>query len=126
MIILPKFAAPFVGLLMLMLTQLVAADVGSYQARVTALSAPFGLYNAKGSIANGTYRVSVMIENDEVTRINWTDGSQISVTGGALHGVMASAMSLQGQPFRIEVTDDRYHREDTGNDSASDSQPDDD
>lgn len=126
MTILPKFAAPFVGLLMLMLTQGVVADVGSYEASVTALSAPYGLYNANVPIANGTYRVSVRIENDEITRINWSDGTQTSVTGGALQGVIASAMSLQGQPFRIEVTDDRYHREDTGNGSASDSQPDDD
>jgi hypothetical protein len=43
-----------------------------------------------------------------------------------LHGLQASVMSYQGQRFQIVVTDDRFRREDTSNDSVSDSQPDDD
>ena len=103
-----------------------AADVGTYTARVTAMDGTYGLYNPRGAVLDGTYRLPVVIEDDEVTRILWVDGSRIDVTNGTLHGLQASAMSYQGQRFLIDVIDDRFHREDTANDSVSDSQPDDD
>ena len=102
-----------------------AADVGTYAARVTALDGTYGLYNPGGSVLNGTYTLPVVIEDDEVTKILWTDGSRIEVTNGMLHGLRASVMSYKGQRFQVEVVDERFHREDTSNDSVSDSQPDD-
>jgi hypothetical protein len=114
------------GTFLMMGLQGVAADIGTYTARVTALDGTYGLYNPGGGALNGTYNVPVVIEDDEVTRILWTDGSRIEVTNGTLHGLQASVMSYKGQRFLIEVTDDRFHREDTSNDSVSDSQPDDD
>lgn len=102
------------------------ADVGTYTARVTALDGTYGLYNPQGAVLDGTYVLPVVIENDEVTAIVWTDGRRIQVTNGQLYGLQASVMSYQGQRFKIEMTDDRFHREDTSNDSVSDSQPDDD
>jgi len=114
------------GAFLMMGLQGVAADVGTYTARVTALEGTYGLYNPGGGVLNGTYNVPVVIEDDEVTKIVWTDGSRIEVTNGMLHGLQASVMSYKGQRFLIEVTDDRFHREDTSNDSVSDSQPDDD
>jgi hypothetical protein len=114
------------GTFLMMGLQSVAADIGTYTARVTALDGTYGLYNPGGGALNGTYNVPVVIEDDEVTRILWTDGSRIEVTNGTLHGLQASVMSYKGQRFLIEVTDDRFHREDTSNDSVSDSQPDDD
>ena len=106
--------------------QIAAADVGTYMAQVTALDGIYGLYNLGGGVLNGTYNLPVVIEDDEVTKIVWTDGSRIEVTNGMLHGLQASVMSYKGQRFLIEVTDDRFHREDTSNDSVSDSLPDDD
>jgi|GEM_PF-1874280 len=103
-----------------------AADIGAYTASVTALDGTYGLYNPRGAVLNGTYSLPVVIENDEVTAIVWTDGRRIQVTNGQLHGLQASVMSYQGQRFQIVVTDDRFRREDTSNDSVSDSQPDDD
>jgi hypothetical protein len=103
-----------------------AADVGTYTARVTAMDGTYGLYNPGGAVLDGTYRLPVVIEDDEVTRILWVDGRRIDVTNGTLHGLRASAMSYQGQRFLIDVIDDSFHREDTANDSVSDSQPDDD
>ena len=114
------------GAFLMMGLQGVAADIGTYTARVTALDGIYGLYNPGGGVLNGTYNLPVVIEDDEVTRIVWTDGSRIEVTNGTLHGLQASVMSYKGQRFLIEVTDDRFHREDTSNDSVSDSQPDDD
>jgi len=102
------------------------ADVGTYTARVTALDGTYGLYNPRGAVLDGTYSLPVVIENDEVTTIVWTDGRRIQVTNGQLYGLQASVMSYQGQRFKIEITDDRFRREDTSNDSVSDSQPDDD
>lgn len=102
-----------------------AADVGTYTARVTALDGTYGLYNPGGSVLNGAYTLPVVIEDDEVTKILWTDGSRIEVTNGMLHGLRASVMSYKGQRFQVEVVDERFHREDTSNDSVSDSQPDD-
>ena len=102
-----------------------AADVGTYTARVMALDGTYGLYNPGGSVLNGTYTLPVVIEDDEVTKILWTDGSRIEVTNGMLHGLRASVMSYKGQRFQVEVVDERFHREDTSNDSVSDSQPDD-
>ncbi len=103
-----------------------AADVGTYAARVRAMDGTYGLYNPGGGVLNGTYTLPVVIEDDEVTKIVWTDGSRLEVTNGTLHGLSASVMSYRGQRFQIEVTDERFHREDTSNDSVSDSQPDDD
>lgn len=105
--------------------QCVAADVGTYTALVTALDGTYGLYNPGGSVLNGTYTLPVVIEDDEVTKILWTDGSRIEVTNGMLHGLRAPVMSYKGQRFQVEVVDERFHREDTSNDSVSDSQPDD-
>lgn len=102
-----------------------SADVGTYAATVTALDGTYGLYNPRGAILNGTYHLSVRIEDDEVTAIYWTDGTPIEVTNGWLRGLQASVMSYQGQRFLVRVTDDSYQREDTSNDSVSDSQPDD-
>lgn len=102
------------------------ADVGTYTARVTALDGTYGLYNPRGAVLDGSYSLPVVIENDEVTAIIWTDERRIQVTNGQLHGLQASVMSFQGQRFQIEITDDRFRREDTSNDSVSDSQPDDD
>jgi len=114
------------GTFLMMGLQGVAADIGTYTARVTALDGTYGLYNPGGGVLNGTYRLPVVIEDDEVTKIVWTDSSRIEVTNGTLHGLQASVMSYKGQRFLVEVTDDRFHREDTSNDSVSDSQPDDD
>jgi len=114
------------GAFLILGLQSVAADVGTYMAQVTALDGIYGLYNLGGGVLNGTYNLPVVIEDDEVTKIVWTDGSRIEVTNGMLHGLQASVMSYKGQRFLIEVTDDRFHREDTSNDSVSDSQPDDD
>lgn len=114
------------GAFLILGLQIVAADVGTYMAQVTALDGIYGLYNLGGGVLNGTYNLPVVIEDDEVTKIVWTDGSRIEVTNGMLHGLQASVMSYKGQRFLIEVTDDRFHREDTSNDSVSDSQPDDD
>ena len=108
-----------------LLTQGVA-DIGTYTARVTALDGTYGLYNPRGAVLDGSYSLPVVIENDEVTAIVWTDGRRIQVTHGQLYGLQASVMSYQGQRFQIAVTDDRFRREDTSNDSVSDSQPDDD
>ena len=118
---------PFLSLLSVcgLLSQAVA-DVGTYTARVTALDGSYGLYNPRGAVLDGTYALPVVIENDEVTAIVWTDGRRIQVTNGQLYGLQASVMSYQGQRFQIEMTDDRFRREDTSNDSVSDSQPDDD
>ena len=116
----------WLGAFLILGLQGVAADVGTYMAQVTALDGTYGLYNPGGGVLNGTYNLPVVIEDDEVTRIVWTDGSRIEVTNGMLHGLQASVMSYKGQRFLIEVTDDRFHREDTSNDSVSDSQPDDD
>lgn len=116
----------WLGAFLILGLQGVAADVGTYMAQVTALDGTYGLYNPGGGVLNGTYNLPVVIEDDEVTRIVWTDGSRIEVTNGMLHGLQASVMSYKGQRFQIEVTDDRFHREDTSNDSVSDSQPDDD
>lgn len=113
----------WVGLLM---AARAAADVGAYAATVTALDGTYGLYNPRGAILNGTYHLSVRIEDDEVTTIYWTDGTPIEVTNGWLRGLQASVMSYQGQRFLVQVTDDSFQREDTSNDSVSDSQPDDD
>ena len=113
------------GAFLMMGLQGVAADIGTYAARVTALDGTYGLYNPGGGVLNGTYNLPVVIEDDEVTRIVWTDGSRIEVTNGTLHGLQASVMSYKGQRFLVEVTDDRFHREDRSNDSVSDSQPDD-
>ena len=114
------------GAFLILGLQIVAADVGTYMAQVTALDGIYGLYNLGGGVLNGTYNLPVVIEDDEVTKIVWTDGSRIEVTNGMLHGLQASVMSYKGQRFLIEVTDDRFHREDTSNDSVSDSLPDDD
>jgi len=114
------------GAFLLMGLQAVAADVGTYTAQVKALDGTYGLYNPGGGVRNGIYNLSVVIEDDEVTKIIWTDGSRIEVTNGMLHGLQASVMSYKGQRFQIVVTDDRFHREDQANDSVSDSQPDDD
>ena len=114
------------GAFLILGLQGVAADVGTYMAQVTALDGIYGLYNLGGGVLNGTYNLPVVIEDDEVTKIVWTDGSRIEVTNGMLHGLQASVMSYKGQRFLIEVTDDRFHREDTSNDSVSDSLPDDD
>ena len=114
------------GAFLILGLQGVAADVGTYMAQVTALDGIYGLYNLGGGVLNGTYSLPVVIEDDEVTKIVWTDGSRIEVTNGMLHGLQASVMSYKGQRFLIEVTDERFHREDTSNDSVSDSQPDDD
>lgn len=108
------------------LTSQALADVGTYTARVTALDGSYGLYNPRGAVLDGSYSLPVVIENDEVTAIVWTDGRRIQVTNGQLYGLQASVMSYQGQRFKIEMTDDRFRREDTSNDSVSDSQPDDD
>ena len=116
----------WLGAFLILGLQGVAADVGTYMAQVTALDGTYGLYNPGGGVLNGTYNLPVVIEDDEVTKIVWTDGSRIEVTNGMLHGLQASVMSYKGQRFQIEVTDDRFHREDTSNDSVSDSQPDDD
>lgn len=101
------------------------ADVGTYAATVTALDGTYGLYNPRGAILNGTYHLSVRVEDDEVTAIYWTDGTPIEVTNGWLRGLQASVMSYRGQRFLVRVTDDSFQREDTSNDSVSDSQPDD-
>lgn len=102
------------------------ADIGTYTATVTALDGTSRLFNPGGTILNGTYNLPVVIEDDAVTNIIWPDGTRINVTNGLLHGLQASVMSYQGQRFQIVVTDDRFHREDTSNDSVSDSRPDDD
>ena len=117
-------AAAFYGLCALISQAL--ADVGTYTARVTALDGTYGLYNPRGAVLDGSYALPVVIENDQVTAIVWTDGRRIQVTNGQLYGLRASVMSYQGQRFQIEITDDRFRREDTSNDSVSDSQPDDD
>ena len=114
------------GAFLILGLQIVVADVGTYMAQVTALEGTYGLYNPGSGVLNGTYNLPVVIEDDEVTKIVWTDGSRIEVTNGMLHGLQASVMSYKGQRFLIEVTDDRFHREDTSNDSVSDSLPDDD
>jgi hypothetical protein len=50
----------------------------------------------------------------------------MDVAGGVLHGLKAFAMSYKGgYRFNIEVTDPAYQRDDTANDSSSDSAPDD-
>jgi hypothetical protein len=115
----------WLGAFLIMGLRGVAADIGTYKARVSALDGTYGLYNPGGGVLNGTYNLPVVIEDDEVTKIVWTDGSHIEVTNGTLHGLQASVMSYKGQRFLIEVTDDRFHREDTANDNVSDSQPDD-
>ncbi len=102
------------------------ADVGIYTAKVMAMDGTYGLYDMSRAVPDGAYRVPVEIEDDEVTQILWPEGKRMSVVGGTLHGLRASAMSNQGQRFQIEIIDDRFHREDTANDSVSDSQPDDD
>ena len=114
------------GAFLILGLQIAAADVGTYMAQVTALDGTYGLYNPGGGVLNGTYNLPVVIEDDEVTKIVWTEGSRSEVTNGTLHGLQASVMSYKGQRFLIEVTDDRFHREDTSNDSVSDSLPDDD
>ena len=115
----------WLGAFLIMGLRGVAADIGTYKARVSALDGTYGLYNPGGGVLNGTYNLPVVIEDDEVTKIVWTDGSHIEVANGTLHGLQASVMSYKGQRFLIEVTDDRFHREDTANDNVSDSQPDD-
>lgn len=87
------------GLAGLLLALPAAADVGVYLATVVAMDGSYGLYD--------------------------TRGARLNVVGGVLHGLMATAMSYGGQRFRIEVTDDRFRREDTANDEVSDSPPDD-
>lgn len=102
------------------------ADIGTYTATVTALDGTKRLFNPGGAMLNGTYNLPVVIEDDAVTKIIWPDGTRINVTNGLLHGLQASVMSYQGQRFQVVVTDERFHREDTSNDSVSDSRPDDD
>lgn len=113
------------GLAGLLLALPAAADVGVYLATVVAMDGSYGLYDTRGAILDGSYRLPVEIEDDQVTRIVLPDGARLNVVGGVLHGPMATAMSYGGQRFRIEVTDDRFRREDTANDEVSDSPPDD-
>ena len=102
------------------------AEVGTYQAQVTVLAGTYGLFNPGSTVLNGTYQLPVVIEDDQVTQILWPDGRRIDVANGMLHGLQASVLSYQGQQFQIEVTDERFHREETVNDTVSDSPPDDD
>ncbi len=113
------------GLAGLLLALPAAADVGVYLATVVAMDGSYGLYDTRGAILDGSYRLPVEIEDDQVTRIVLPDGARLNVVGGVLHGLMATAMSYGGQRFRIEVADDRFRREDTANDEVSDSPPDD-
>jgi hypothetical protein len=88
--------------------------------------ADIGTYTARVSTDGRTYTLPVVIENDEVTKVIWTDGRRMDVAGGVLHGLKAFAMSYKGgYRFNIEVTDPAYQRDDTANDSSSDSAPDD-
>src|SRR5512137_277161 len=89
------------------------ADTGTYMATVTALDGIYGLYQPRGAVLNGAYRLPVVIEDDQVTKIIWADGERINVNNGALHGLQASVMSYQGQQFQVLVTDPLFHREDT-------------
>lgn len=104
-----------------LLTVLMAAVLSTMSAH-----ADIGTYTARVSTDGRTYTLPVVIENDEVTKVIWTDGRRMAVAGGVLHGLKAFAMSYTGgYRFNIDVTDPAYQRDDTANDSQSDSAPDD-
>jgi hypothetical protein len=62
-----------------------------------------GTYTAKVKTDSGTYKVPVVVEDGEVTKVKWPNGGNMRVRGGELDGNEASGRNSEGDRIKVEI-----------------------